>query len=142
MPHKLRKVRKLRGSRQHGFGHAGHRKSGSRGGKGMAGTHKHEYVPPGPKFEGKHGFKRKGAVRAKAKVLNVGELDRLAARSAIPTKEEGGRALLDLDALGYAKILGKGAVKNAYVVVVGAHSKAAAKKVIDAGGEVRAPAGA
>jgi len=38
MPHKLRKTRKMRGSRTHGYGQVGqHRKSGSRGGVGKAG---------------------------------------------------------------------------------------------------------
>jgi len=140
MPHKLRKVRKRRGSRTHGFGISGqHRKSGMKGGKGKAGTHKHKYVPPGPKFEGKYGFKRKN--RVQGKVLNVGEIDELVKRSSIPIKEEGGKAFLDLNALGYTKILGKGTVKKAYVVAIKSCSKAAANKIRDAGGEVRIQTG-
>jgi large subunit ribosomal protein L15 len=140
MPHKLRKVRKRRGSRTHGFGITGqHRKSGMKGGKGKAGTHKHKYVPPGPKFEGKYGFKRKNVIPEKA--INVGELDDMVIKSSIPTKEEGGRVFLDLQSLGYTKLLGKGSVKKAYVVIVGAHSKTAAKKIVESGGEIRAPSG-
>ncbi|MGQ9514531.1 MAG: uL15 family ribosomal protein [Thermoproteota archaeon] len=140
MPHKLRKVRKRRGSRTHGFGISGqHRKSGMKGGKGKAGTHKHRYVPPEPKFKGKQGFKRKNVIPEKT--LNVGELDELMIKSSHPIKEDGGKTILDLYALGYTKLLGKGAVKKAYVVIVGKHSKLAAKKLIEAGGEIRAPSG-
>jgi len=142
MPHKLRKVRRLRGSRTHGFGQvAGHRKSGSRGGKGRAGIHKHKFVPPAPKFEGRHGFTRRATIIDK--VLNVGEIDDLAeglSRTG-KTGEEAGRTVLDLHALGYTKLLGKGSLKGGYVLIVGKHSGMAAEKVAGAGGELRAPTG-
>jgi len=142
MPHKLRKVRKLRGSRTHGFGQiAGHRGSGSRGGKGRAGVHAHKWVPPAPKYEGKHGFSR--IIASKDKVLNVGEIDDLADK--LPTqgraKEETGKVVLDLGALGYTKLLGKGKVRKGYVLVVGKRSGMAAEKIADAGGEIRPPKG-
>jgi len=142
MPHKLRKVRRLRGSRTHGFGQvAGHRKSGGRGGKGKAGTHAHKFVPPAPKYEGRHGFDRKGAIAMKA--LNVGEIDDLVEGLSRSGKmvEEAGRIVLDLHAMGYAKLIGKGTVKRGYVLIVGKHSGMAAEKIASAGGELRAPTG-
>ena len=45
MPHKLRKIRKQRATRYHGWGQVGqHRKSGGRGGKGKAGGRKHFWI--------------------------------------------------------------------------------------------------
>lgn len=44
MPTRLRKVRKQRGSRTHGYGQVGqHRHSGKQGGHGNAGLHKHKW---------------------------------------------------------------------------------------------------
>ncbi|MGA2874798.1 MAG: 50S ribosomal protein L15, partial [Nitrososphaerales archaeon] len=44
MASRLRKVRRLRGSRTHGWGQIGqHRRTGSKGGSGMAGLHKHKW---------------------------------------------------------------------------------------------------
>ncbi|MEM2955643.1 MAG: 50S ribosomal protein L15, partial [Nitrososphaerales archaeon] len=61
MPTRLRKTRKLRGSRTVGYGQVGqHRKSGSRGGKGKAGLHKHKWswtVKYAPNYFGRDEFK-------------------------------------------------------------------------------------
>jgi len=44
LPTRLRKVRKQRGSRTHGYGQIGqHRHSGKQGGHGNAGLHKHKW---------------------------------------------------------------------------------------------------
>lgn len=140
MPHRLRRVRKLRGSRTHGYGQvAGHRESGSRGGKGKGGTHGHKWVPPAPKYEGKHGFTRKAAISWKA--LNIGEIDGLASGLQSKTTDDRGRTILDLNALGYTKLLGKGSVKKGYVVIVARHSEKASEKLSGVGGELRAPTG-
>jgi len=142
MPHKLRKVRKLRGSRTYGFGQVtGHRGSGQRGGRGKAGTHAHKWAPPAPKYEGRYGFSRK--VTITDKVLNVGEIDNLAEGLSRTGKmeEEAGKIVLDLQAMGYTKLIGKGTVKRGYVLVIGKHSGMAAEKVAGAGGELRAPKG-
>src|ERR1700740_2420934 len=44
MPTRIRKVRRMRGSRTHGYGQIGqHRHSGKQGGHGNAGLHKHKW---------------------------------------------------------------------------------------------------
>src|SRR3989442_1580984 len=45
MPTRSRKVRRMRGSRTHGYGQVGqHRPSGKQGGHGQAGLHKHKWA--------------------------------------------------------------------------------------------------
>jgi len=141
VPHRLRKVRRLRGSRTHGYGQvAQHRKSGMKGGVGRAGLHKHRWTPPEPKYEGRHGFIRKVPTKA-ARAINVGELDTLVSRLEAEgeAKAEGARTVLDLAALGYGKLLGGGRVSRSVVAIVEKASGRAAEKLTEEGGEVRKP---
>ena len=61
MPHKLRKIRKFRGSRTQGYGRIGqHRDSGSKGAR-KVGRHKHLWswvVTHAPGYSGKMGLLR------------------------------------------------------------------------------------
>ena len=79
MPTRLRKVRKHRGSRSHGWGQsAGHRGAGSHGGFGRTGGHKHGWtyvVSHRPDHFGKRGFYHHSV---RATTMNVGELDQIA----------------------------------------------------------------
>jgi len=141
LPHKLRKVRKKRGSRTHGYGQIGqHRKSGTKG-KRKAGRHKHGWtyvIKHEPDYFGKKGFTSKKAIGRKINVINVGELeelaDKLAVEKRLERKEK--KAFLDLDKLGYDKLLGIGKIAKPILVKVASHSEAAAKKIGEAGGQI------
>ncbi|MFQ6074908.1 MAG: uL15 family ribosomal protein [Candidatus Bathyarchaeia archaeon] len=143
MPHRLRKVRKQRGSRTHGWGQVGqHRGGGSRGGHGKAGRHKHKWsyvVKHEPHYFGKHGFHRPMSQATEA--INVGELDELVEgllTKGQATKEEGG-VFVDLNLLGYDKLLGRGKATRALIVKVRSSSESAVRKIEEAGGQVVLP---
>jgi large subunit ribosomal protein L15 len=67
------------------------------------------------------------------KWTSVRDLDDLFAKSGI---KEGEKKILDLEKLGYSKLLGGGQVKNAYTVNIKQSTKSAQEKVKQAGGEV------
>ena len=136
MPTRLRKVRKMRGSRTHGWGQIGqHRKSGSRGGVGRAGSMGHKFLLF-YKEEKDKGFIRR-VPKAEGKRINVGELDELYRRTRGQASEGG--ETLDLAALGYSKLLGSGSVSTAYVVRVASCSEKARMKVEAKGGRIVKP---
>lgn len=138
MPHKLRKIRKKRGSRTHGFGRVGqHRGGGQRGGHGKAGFHKHGWtyvIKYEPDYFGKKGFTSPKSLKQKVNVINVGTLDELAER--LSTEKKKGKFFIDLENLGYTKLLGAGKVTKPLIVKVGSYSKSAAEKIKEAGGQV------
>jgi large subunit ribosomal protein L15 len=130
MPTRLRKVRRLRGSRTHSYGQIGqHRHSGSRGGHGDAGLHKHKWswtVKFDPDHFGRDPFLAPGH-RKPSRWLNVGELDMLAMRQG---------PKLDLASMGVEKLLGSGTVGGAYEVKVESFTKRAQAKIQAAGGKM------
>lgn len=136
MPHKLRKIRKKRGSRTVGYGRVGqHRKSGSKG-RRKAGRHKHlwSYVLRyEPEYFGKKGFTSPKSLKQKQKVINVGKLEELAKRT---SEEKEGKIFLDLEGLGYTKLLGMGKVTKPLIVKVASCSKSAVEKIKEAGGQI------
>ena len=81
MPTRLRKMRRMRGSRTMGYGQIGqHRHSGKQGGHGNAGLHKHKWSwlnINDPDHFGRDPFFVPGA-RKVAKWLNVGDLEAIA----------------------------------------------------------------
>ena len=138
MPHKLRKVRKKRGSRTHGYGQVGQHRKGT---KGKAGLHKHRWtyvIKYEPDYFEKRGFTSQKAISRKTNVINVGELDELAHKLAAEKKLERKqkKTFLDLAKLGYDKLLGTGKITKPMLVKVVAHSEAAAKKIDEAGGQI------
>lgn len=138
MPHKLRKVRKKRGSRTHGYGQVGQHRKGT---KGKAGLHKHRWtyvIKYEPDYFEKRGFTSQKAISRKTNVINVGELDELAHKLTVEKKLERKqkKIFLDLDRLGYDKLLGMGKITKPMLVKVVAHSEAAAKKIDEAGGQI------
>lgn len=140
MPHKLRKVRKMRASRTHGYGQVGQHRKGSKGGR-KAGRHKHGWtyvIKHEPNYFGKKGFTSQKALSRKINVINVEELDELADKLAVEKKLErkGKKVFLDLDKLGYDKLLGRGKVNKPMLVKVESHSGVAAKKIEEAGGRI------
>jgi len=138
MPHKLRKIRKTRGSRTQGYGRVGqHRKTGSKGYR-KAGRHKHlwSYVTTYAKDSfGKYGFTSPQSLRRNESVINVSKLEELASKLSAQNEEQ---ITIDLTSLGYAKLLGSGKINKALTVKVSSCSKSAAEKIKNAGGQVLA----
>lgn len=140
MPHKLRKTRKKRGTRTVGWGTVGqHRGVGQRGGHGKAGRRKHlrsyvlRYEPDYFSKKGFHSSRRK-----KVNAVNIGKLEELAMGLSAEKglEERDGMAFLDLDKLGYNKLLGMGNVTKPFSIKVASYSESAAKKVEEAGGKL------
>jgi large subunit ribosomal protein L15 len=137
MPHKLRKVRKKRGSRTHGYGRVGqHRKRGSKGYR-KPGRHKAGWsyvLRYEPDYFGKKGFTSPKSLKHKENIINVKKLDEIAEQ--FPTEKKEDKVLIDLESLGYTKLLGTGKVTKTLVIKVASCSKSAAEKIKEAGGQV------
>jgi large subunit ribosomal protein L15 len=133
MPHKLRKIRKLRGSRTQGYGRIGqHRDSGSKGHR-KVGRHKHlwSYVSTyEPNYFGKNGFTSPQSVHRHENTINLKKLEEIAQIS------QGEKPQINLTALGYTKLLGTGLVTKPLTIQVASYSKSAAEKIKEAGGEI------
>jgi large subunit ribosomal protein L15 len=131
MPHKLRKHRKMRGSRTQGYGRIGqHRDAGSKGAR-KVGRHKHLWSLVSnmdEKYFGKHGFHSPQSIHRKENVLNLTSLDELT-HSAPETA-------FNLTEMGYTKLLGTGKITRALTITVGSASKTAQKKIEAAGGKL------
>lgn len=137
MPHRLRKIRKKRGSRTCGYGRVGqHRKSGSKGYR-RAGRHKHGWtyvVKYEPEYFDKRGFTSPQSLKQVVRAINVGELEENLEK--FEPKEEEGKVFVDLEKFGITKLLGAGRVTRPLVVKVASCSKTAAEKIREAGGQV------
>jgi len=137
MPHRLRKVRKNRGSRTQGWGRVGqHRRTGSKG-RRNAGRHKALWsyvIKYEPDYYSKVGFTSPKSLRREVKIINVGTLNGIAAK--LSTEKQEDKTVVDLAALGYTKLLGTGRVTKPLVIRVASCSKSAAEKVKNAGGQV------
>jgi large subunit ribosomal protein L15 len=137
MATRFRKSRRQRGSRYCGWGQIGqHRQSGSRGGIGGAGKHKHFYtrtVVEEPDHFGHDAFNsyNRNLVH---RWINIRDLDSVVAKHG--KVDEDGRVILDLTSLGYDKLLGGGKVNSAFAVKVANISESAKEKIQQAGGEV------
>ena len=136
MPHKLRRIRKTRGSRTQGYGRVGqHRKTGSKGLRNV-GRHKHLWsyvIRYEPEYFGKKGFVSPESLRRKEESLNIKRLDEIAQKFSI---EKEGKTFIDLESLGYTKLLGTGKIAKSLVVKVASYSKSAADKIKEAGGQI------
>jgi large subunit ribosomal protein L15 len=136
MATRLRKSRKQRGSRFCGWGQIGqHRASGSRGGVGGAGKHKHFYIRTVIEEPDHFGHEQFHALRKSdvSKWLNLKDLNQLMKFS---KATEEGKIVLDLDELGYEKLLGSGQVEGVFTIKVKKVSQSAKSKITQAGGEV------
>jgi large subunit ribosomal protein L15 len=140
-PHKLRKTRKKRGSRTHGWGQVGqHRKKSVKGGR-KVGRHKHLWtyvIKHEPNYFGKRGFTSPKSLKGKTKVINVGQLDELVdkLRTEKQLERVKGKPFLDLEKLGYQKLLGAGKISQGVTVKVPFCSETAALKLKEAGGQI------
>jgi large subunit ribosomal protein L15 len=137
MPHKLRKTRKKRGSRTMGYGRVGqHRDQGSKGYR-KSGRHKSGWSwvqRYDPDYFGKDGFTSPKSLRQNVNVINVGKLDEISERIAV--EKEKGQLLVDLENLGFTKLLGTGKITKPLTVKVASCSKSAAEKIKEAGGQI------
>jgi large subunit ribosomal protein L15 len=128
MPHKLRKIRKTRGSRTQGYGRIGqHRDSGSKGHR-KVGRHKHLWslvVTSEPNYFGNHGFTSPQSINRKTSTINLQKLVEMAQTETV-----------DLTRMGYTKLLGTGRISKALTVTVPTCSKLAQEKIVQAGGKV------
>ncbi len=133
MPHKLRKIRKFRGSRTVGYGRIGqHRDSGSKGHR-KVGRHKHLWslvVTQEPDYFGKNGFTSPQSLHRRENAINLKKLEEIVQTS------QGEKPQVNLTALGYTKLLGTGKVTKPLTVQVSLYSKSAAEKIRKAGGEI------
>jgi len=142
LPHKDRKVRKYRGSRTHGWGQVGqHRGRGGRGGTGKAGLDKHKWtyvLAHDPTYWEKKGFVSTRTLGKTVSIINVGKLDDLAdkleSEKKLEQKEK--KIFLNLESLGYDKLLGTGEISKPLLVKVASYSEAASKKLEEAGGSI------
>lgn len=137
MPHKLRKTRKNRGSRTQGYGRVGqHRDTGSKGYR-KSGRHKRGWSwvqRYDPDYFGKDGFTSPRSLHQHTRVINVGRLDEVAQEIAV--EKENAKFFVDLESLGFTKLLGTGKVTKPLTVKVTSCSKSAAEKIKEAGGQV------
>lgn len=143
---KRKKVVRYRRSKTHGSGAMKKRRgAGNRGGRGMAGSGKRaDQKKPsilkefGSSYFGKHGFKRPKKQIRKIKAVNLGFLERnldkfLEKKLA---KKENGTFVINLNDLGYNKLLGTGQIKNKYNIITNLFSKKAKEKIEKLGGRV------
>lgn len=144
--HFRKKVRKQRGSRKHGWGRVcGHWASGQKGGKGNAGLFKHKWtwvVKYDPDYFGKHGFSRWWRLAsAESKALNIDDIEKSIDqyRENGVLQEEKGLLKIDLEKIGYGKLLSRGNATRAYECIIRSASAKAREKIENAGGRIVAP---
>jgi len=136
MATRLRKSRRQRGTRFCGWGQIGqHRASGSRGGVGNAGKHKHFFMRTLKEEPDHFGHEQFHALRKSdvSRWINLRDLNTLLKYS---KSGEDGKTILDLGVLGYEKLLGSGRVEAVFTIKVKWASKSAKDKITEAGGEV------
>jgi large subunit ribosomal protein L15 len=114
-----------RGSSSHGWGSKKkHRGGGSRGGRGLAGRHKHKYSYVVTKEPGYFGFKGFTSRKGKEKAINIDEVMKIDSDD------------IDLTAAGYGKLLSRGTASRAVTVRVAKFSLKAKDKIEKAGGKI------
>ena len=137
MATRLRKSRRQRGTRYCGWGQIGqHRQSGSRGGIGQAGKHKHFWIRTvieEPDHFGHPKTKSHHKITVK-KWANLRDLDLLYFKHIRNETTE--NDILDLTSLGINKLLGGGKVTTKMTVKVEQISRHAIEKIKAIGGNV------
>ena len=137
-----KKNKRQRGSKTHGWGAMKkHRGKGHKAGAGMAGTGKRaDSKKPNiwkERYFGKFGFVSK-TPKVKISAVNVGyieeHLNKFISKKLV--KEEKGTYSLELDKIGFNKLLGDGRVSLKFKIKTPYASKSAVQKVKEAGGEI------
>ena len=139
---KRKKSTRFRGHTTHGWGSMKkHRGKGHQGGAGMAGSGKRaDSKKPSlwkERYFGKFGFVSK-TPKAKIKEINISMIEKKidAYLSSGLIKNEGGFYLVELEKLGFNKLLGEGKVSMKFKIKAPYASKSAIGKVKEAGGEL------
>lgn len=143
MVYKVRKKnRRQRAKTTHGWGSMKkHRGKGNKGGSGNAGTGKRGDAKKPTiwkeKYFGKFGFKKKG-MKKKINALNLDDLEQNIQLWLEKKKitQEGESFKIDLNNLGYNKLLGRGLVKRKTEVIVDSATAIAKTKIEKAKGKV------
>lgn len=140
---KRKKNDRQRGSMTHGWGaKKKHRGQGNRGGRGMAGTGKRADSKKPSIWKDKHYFGKHGFVsktpKVKINAVNINFLEQHIGRflSNNTIKKENDFYIVDLEKLGYNKLLGDGRISAKIKIKTPYASKTAVEKVKEAGGEV------
>lgn len=93
----------------------------------MAGLHKHKYTLVTTKMDntyyGKRGFH---SLQKREKIINVGDIDKLAK----------GNKEVDLNSLGYTKLLSRGSTATAYSIKIRKFTEKAKAKIEKSGGTI------
>ena len=140
---KRKKNTRQRGHKTHGWGaKKKHRGKGHQGGAGMAGTGKRADSKKPSIWKDEHYFGKFGFVsktpKAKINPVNIGyieqHIDKFISNGSI--KKENDTYIVELEKLGFNKILGEGQVSMKFKVKSPYASKTAIEKVKEAGGEV------
>ncbi|RLG76692.1 MAG: 50S ribosomal protein L15 [Thermoprotei archaeon] len=138
-----KKSRKMHGYRTRGWGSVGqHRKSGSKGGVGAAGFHKHYWswvIKYFPDWFGKHGFTPRGPEHTPVhRVINIGRINELVEDMVRrgEAKKENGLIVVDVASMGFSKVLGEGKLKYPIKLITLSITKKAEEKIKEAGGVV------
>ena len=110
-----------------------------RGGKGRAGGRKHFWIRT-VKYEPDRytsvGFKPPSSLEPKSVTINIGDLENLA-RNKLGMEVSGADTLgLDLEELGYEKLLGRGKISVPLAVKITEYSSRALEKIEAAGGHI------
>ena len=140
---KRKKNVRQRGHKTHGWGSKKkHRGKGHQGGAGMAGTGKRAdskkpSIWKDKDYFGKHGFVSK-TPKIKINPVNVSYIEEHINKfiSASLVKKENGVYSVELEKLGYNKLLGDGKVMAKFKIKTPYASKSAVEKIKQAGGEV------
>ena len=138
MATRFRKSRRYRGSRYCGWGQIGqHRDSGSRGGVGNAGKHKHLWIRTVIEEPDRFGHASTNSHNRNvvSHWINITRFDSLIQEDE-SKKNSKGQYILDLNSLGYDKLLGGGQVSSKFEVRINRISEKAREKVEESGGEV------
>lgn len=138
---RVKKVRKYRGTVHHGAGSRKKRRgAGSRGGRGRAGSGKRAGHKKYHFSIGSRGFlPRREYLVKKQPAVGVGYFTRERLQQMLQEgkiAKQGVLYHLDLEKLGYGKLLGTGKVQEKLHITAQAWSASAAEKVKAAGGEV------
>jgi large subunit ribosomal protein L15 len=134
---RLRKSRRQRGSRYCGWGQIGqHRQSGSRGGVGAAGKHKHFWIRTVIEEPNHFGHSSLNSHNRSlvTKWANLRDISSILDKLGSTGKENNFE--LNLSEMGIDKLLGAGIIDKSIVVRVRSASESARKKIESLGGKV------
>jgi large subunit ribosomal protein L15 len=87
-----------------------------------------------PEYYGKIGFASPKSLKQEVNVINVGALEAIAEK--LQVQEGKDKSVVDLESLGYTKLLGAGKISKPLVVKAPSCSKIAGEKIRKAGGQL------